>query len=477
MAFHARPLRVADFHNAPCPSDDHSYDVVVPTIIRGFILLLLTLAIACGDGSNNDRTPDSGTADSSVAESNIEDPPMTFEERLLACEESPPSTCPGGNDNNLSAHGGLVQGAICQFALDDQDQWASKGAIIDALGEELPLVPARELLGDLDHEGIAIEATHPELERLEGLTAAFGWDAFDQADRAWMPQGISGSADAADDERIDDHNVLAVSWYNKYERNPDPTIKKGSRVSFIDASELAAGEIRYTHVLLVEPYNHDGHPDFRAVRIHSGGLAWVGDYLYTIDTTRGLRVFDTTRIMAIDNLDDEIGRDPQTGAYRAYEHRYALPQVGAYFLGDDSCGHRFSFMSLDKTSDVPSLITGEFHGSDIAAKLMRWPLDGDRLAPTEPTTGSTQPHDVFFAQEDKLQGAASIDGRWFMSASGQDASWGKLYRAEPAQPSDGFGWVIGPEDLMVADGGATLWSISEFPGRRYVFGVDVGSYE
>jgi hypothetical protein len=28
---------------------------------------------------------------------------------------------------------------------------------------------------------------NPELARLEGMTAAFGWDAFDHVDKAWMP--------------------------------------------------------------------------------------------------------------------------------------------------------------------------------------------------------------------------------------------------------------------------------------------------
>ncbi|MCB9704164.1 MAG: hypothetical protein H6711_19910 [Myxococcales bacterium] len=448
------------------------------TIDRGLLLVPLLLGLAACDGGMDATTAgdSGGGSGGNLTTVGPGDDAPTIEERLLLCEESKPASCPGNNDDGLTRHKGLVDGAICQYTLVDQELWASEGAIVDAIGEDLPLVSARELLGDLDRQGVRMEDTHDELARLELMKQAFGWDAKDHADKAWMPQGVSGSADATDDETIGGRKVVAVSWYNKPEYNTNTAVDKGSRISFVDVTDLDAGKVSYTHALLVDPYDNQGQPDFRPVRIHVGGIAWVGDYLYAVDTVKGLRVFDTTRLIKLDSLDDEAGYDPETGKYRAYGHRYAIPQVGAYFLSDESCWHRFSFISLDKTADVPSLITGEFHGTDIAGKLMRWPLDGQRLAATDPATGATQPYDVFFAQESDMQGGASIRGEWYMSSSGQDGSWGKLYRAAPGQASEGYGWVIGPEDLMVADGGNTLWSASEFAGRRYVFSVDVGGY-
>jgi hypothetical protein len=448
---------------------------------RGIFILPLILSggLACDSGDDDVATATAGGGDQDVlldeqGEDLPEDP--TIEERLLMCEADKPASCPGSDDSGLRRHEGLVEGAICQFKLVDQDIWESEGKIIDGLSEALEIVDARGLLGDLSRSGTTVAADHSELARLEGMKQAFGWDAFDHGDASWMPQGVSGSADAADSEAIDGRSVVAVSWYHKPEKTEKPGLNKGSRITFVDTTDLAEGDVAYEHVLLVNPTETDGQPDFRPIYLHVGGIAWVGDYLYITDTSKGLRVFDTTRMLKLDADEDRVGYDADSGTYGAFEHRYALPQVGAYFLSDDSCWHRFSFVSLDKTSDVPSLVTGEFHDADIAGKLMRWPLDGERLAATDPASGATQPYEVYYAQESDMQGAASIRGQWYMSSSGQDGAWGKLYRAAPGQAAESYGWVIGPEDLMVADGGATLWSASEFAGRRYVFSVDVSSY-
>jgi hypothetical protein len=270
--------------------------------------------------------------------------------------------------------------------------------------------------------------------------------------------------------------VVAVSWYNKPEYNADKAVDKGSRVSFVDTTKIADGEVAYTHVLLVDPFDNNGTPDFRPVHLHVGGVAWVGRYIYAVDTMKGLRLFDTARMIKVNSTADEAGRDPKTGEYRAYGHRYAIPQVGAYLLSDDSCWHRFSFIALDKTSDPRALVTGEFHSSDIAGKLIRWNLDGELLELTDAGAKTVQPSGAYFAQESDMQGGVSINGEWYLSSSGQDGNWGKLYRTGRGAKSEGYGWVIGPEDLMYSNKDKALWSASEFAGRRYVFSVDIGKY-
>jgi hypothetical protein len=402
------------------------------------------------------------------------DPPLSLQERLALCEADKPESCPGTNDDKLTRHGGLVAGAICQFSLIDQQIWESSGAALDALATEVELVDAAALLKDLDHQGVPMKDDHKELERLELMLEAFGWDAFDHGDRAWMPQGVSGSADAYEDERLAGRRVVAISWYHKPENSDRPGVDKGSRVSFVDINDLAAGQVKYTHALLVEPFLEGGVPQLRPLRIHVGGIAWVGRYLYAVDTMRGLRVFDTERLIKLGSLADEVGRDPNTGEYRAYGHRYALPQVGAYFQPDTSCWHRYSFIAVDRTAPPPSLVTGEFHDADVAGKLIRWDLDGERLALTD--AGVAQPSEVYFAQESDVQGAVSVGRTWYLSASAQDGNWGLLYRTAAGEPSQSYGWVIGPEDLMYSRKEGALWSASEFAGRRYVFSVDVSKY-
>jgi hypothetical protein len=79
-----------------------------------------------------------------------------------------------------------------------------------------------------------------------------------------------------------------VSWY-------DDAVapRKGVRVTFLDPNTK-----RYRHVLLVYPYiRKNGWPSYEIVGrpqggIHAGGILWYGNYLYVVDTRRGIRVFD-----------------------------------------------------------------------------------------------------------------------------------------------------------------------------------------
>ncbi len=438
--------------------------------IQGFFSIGCTTDGSGGSGSAPDGEGDGGNTTTQ------EEPPLSLQERLARCEETKPNACPGGNDDALKRHEGLVAGAICQFQLIDQNFWDDESATIDALGKHVELVDVATLLGDLDHKGVKMEDSHKELDRLELMYQAFGWDSHDHGDSSWMPQGVSGSADANDDETIGGRKVVAIAWYHKPENSDRPGVDKGSRISFVDVTELPAGKVPYTHALFVDPFMDNGVPNFRPVRIHVGGIAWIGRYVYAADTMNGLRVFDTQRILKITDTTDEAGRDPGTGNYRAYGHRYAIPQVGAYFQPDSACWHRFSFVAADKTTTPPSLVTGEFHDGDIAGKVIRWDLDGDRLAFTNAAAKVTQPSEVYLAQESDMQGAVSFNGHWYLSSSGQDGAWGLLYRTAPGEKSQSYGWVIGPEDLMFSRKDKVLWSASEFAGRRYVFSVDVDKY-
>ncbi len=406
----------------------------------------------------------------------VQIPPDTLitedDRQVLLCEEAP--SCPASSDDGLARHGGLVPVSACGFELVDQGTWSRNDAVLDRLADAIPEVDMSAVLRNLDRTGAKATGDEADLARLAPLHAAFLWDAFDTKDPSWMPQGISGSADASADEQVAGREVVAVSWYHKPEKTSQPKINHGSRVSFADVTDLSSGTVPYRHVLLVEPYDDDGTPNFRPIKIHVGGIAWTGRYLYTVDTMRGLRVFDTERMFAVDGRDDSIGLDAGTGEYNAYGNAYVMPQVGAYFNPEGACGFRFSYVALDKTGATPALVTGEFRdGANVAGKLARWALDGERLAITDLDNEAVRPTQVFLAQESYLQGALSIDGDWWLSSA--DGK-GRLYRSSPTGASQTFGWVFGPEDLMYSASQGALWSASEFPNHRYVFSTALGEY-
>ena len=74
------------------------------------------------------------------------------------------------------------------------------------------------------------------------------------------------------------------------------------RISLADITDL--DNVRYRHMLLVEPLLRDGAVDIGPVQVHAGGIVWFGDYLYVVDTFHGIRVFDLTRIIRVSHADD-----------------------------------------------------------------------------------------------------------------------------------------------------------------------------
>ena len=396
---------------------------------------------------------------------------------LQLCVELAKAPCPEDDDSELTPHGGPRPWAPCRFELADQGIWATQAARIDALAAGLPEVGIAGVLGDLDRLATPADAGVSHLAKLQHLAAAFRWQDVDFHDAAWMPQGLSGSADATAEGTVAGRKVVAASWYYKASVGGMPERDSIARISFADVSALeGGGAVPYRHVLLVEPTEAGGVVDFKATRLHAGGIAWVGDYLYVADTAKGLRVFDTSRILEVSTAKDRLGYDAQTGDYHAYGYKYVLPQVGAYFWSDQSCWARTSFVGLDATSEPPSLVTGEFHDLDYAGKLVRWPLAGQTLLATDPERGVTASSEVVFAQESDMQGAVSVGGEWWISSSAQSGADGRLYRARPGRGSYSFGWVVGPEDVMWERQAGHLWSQNEFAGKRFVFSVAAKHY-
>jgi hypothetical protein len=126
---------------------------------------------------------------------------------------------------------------------------------------------------------------------------------------------------------------------------------------------------------------------------------------------------------------------------------------------------RFSFVSLERDSSGGSdhLVVGEFGPDHTGRRLGRIPVSA---------TARRGVIDLHEPGIPRMQGAAVVDGTWFVSAS-------HGLRAGDLWVGSGGTWVRhpavlppGPEDLTATHDGARLWSLSEYPRKRWVFAMD-----
>ena len=241
-----------------------------------------------------------------------------------------------------------------------------------------------DALGTLLGGAVGVDAVLADLNRKASRTFVLGrgrlgravdwgfaWDREDRGDERWWPQGVSTSADASDTEDIGGKHVLAVSWYAKDE--------SGVRMTFVDLAGL-----RYRHVLLVVPVlDQHGMLVLRPLRVHAGGVVWNGPYLHVAATARGLV---TCRVDDIMRVPDVRG----TGAYRlglrgqqvaSYGYRYVLPVRFSYraYADDGFDKLRYSFLSLDRSTEPPAIVAGEYGRTGQSTRLARYHLEPDTL--------------------------------------------------------------------------------------------------
>jgi hypothetical protein len=366
----------------------------------------------------------------------------------------------------LSAGDGLTAIDRCAFPISEASSFGSLPALADALGTIAKPVAMADVLADLNRSAVP-KTTVPG--NPAGVKIAFAWDADDMGKAWWTPQGLSGSADAAPGGLVGGRRVVVVSWYHDLAKEPGATVEKGVRLSFVDVTDPA--NPHYRHVLLVTPTGTVAAPSFQAVNVHAGGIAWYGDLLYVVDTGQGFRVFDTTKMLQVATDMDVIGCTG--GTCRAGTYKYVLPQIGAY-TDVSKCSPIFSFVSLDRSTTPPALVSGEYCSSTactgpLAGRLFRWPLVGSagRLAP-----GKSWPSAAYLMAQTQVQGAAMDGGVGYLSSSAPAGGGGALYRVEPGK-STTSPWIDAPEDLMVDASHGLLWSLSEAVNARYVFGAKV----
>lgn len=371
-----------------------------------------------------------------------------------ACAGRTPS-CPGAPPQQ--GGGGLVAIDRCAFPMHDQDTWADQAGRVDALRQVLPTLALAELPhAEFNRDAVALAGVPGGVK---DVAQAFRWNADDNDGTTWVPQGLTGTADASPDGEVAGRKLVLVSWYHD---------TKGVRISVVDIADPAKPV--YRHVLLVEPVAGDP-VDFKPILVHAGGLAWVGDLLYVVHTGKGFRVFDTTALLQVATDVDSIGWDPKARVYRGGLYKYVLPQIGAY-VTKSACKPLYSSVALDRSSDPPSLVSSEYcNGSDACAeaysgRIYRWSLDPDsgRLVGAD-----LWPSEAHYMAQSHVQGGLARDGDFYLSSSRPAGAAGELYVLPGGGKSSTLPWVDTPEDLM--RDGDLLWSLSEGTGERVVFAV------
>lgn len=337
-----------------------------------------------------------------------------------------------------------------------------RAALVDRLGRQLPRVGLEGVLGDLDRAA----APCPVPGAAAG--AGYTWDDDDRSDPSWWPQGVAS---------IRSGDVLLVSWYARRRGQlPGP----GSRISVLDRT-CPSGP-RYRHVLLVAPHRRLGVPGMSAVRVHAGGIAVHGDVLYVADTLFGVRLFSLADVLRVPRRPrsasarseiDRLGRSLR--GFRAHGYGYVLPQLMTLRvpLTAGTRRLRHSFLSIGSLGGRPNLVVGEYRrAADAPPRLVRYPLDGAGGLPSTDHAGRLRPLEVHEDQPRRMQGAAVHDSTWFVSASSGEGVNGDLYTGAPGAWVRSRGVLPpGPEDLDWSRPGEELWSVTEWPGQRWIFPI------
>lgn len=336
----------------------------------------------------------------------------------------------------------------------------------------------------------------------------FCWSTADDMDRTWVPQGLTGSGEAADNQEIvPGRRVVATSWSTT---TYHPVGYNGMmRVTFADVTDL--GDVTYWHALLVTATSGSS---FTALKGHADSLTWYKNYLY-LSTAAGLAVFDLRKIWLMTGTGTGVGMSGTTSSAAGY--RYALPQVDRFehrLPEPRACGSQnidkssgqhyppcFAGISLDTSGAVPALVTTEVGEIPTAQQqsfntvrtVTRWNLNPETglLAwspqwedPSRIDEGVSRPAKLYTSTVSGAQGIAMNRGRFVISAAcpgfiGNDAESeivSCLYHAWPGEPVRLWTRVgVYAQNLSYWPGTDDLWTVNEkintTSGERTVFNI------
>jgi hypothetical protein len=340
----------------------------------------------------------------------------------------------------------------------------------DLMREVAARYPPVGLTGVLADRG---QRARPVAIRGSAAVKAYRWGLADSWTSTWWPQGIA----------VGTHEGMPLamaSWYAKPRRGRE----QGARISILDLREPRRP--RYHHVLLVaarhrapgDPANRTGADiTFDPVVIHAGGIAWAGDRLLVAATFGGIHEFRLSDIL----------RAPAKGSPRrprgSRGYRHLLPQSATYRPADRRARGRmrYSFLGLETMSDAAGATSGDAFPSPAEGLRLiagEYGTSDDRRLARLTLAGETATiESAHIPRITHMQGVALHDDEWFVSASRGDKRGGDLWAGTPGAMTRHEGVLpIGPEDLAVWPERNQLWSVSEYPGKRWIFGLELAPY-
>ena len=304
------------------------------------------------------------------------------------------------------------------------------------------------VLGNLNRQAVRVSVPGQAVEW------GFRWNDDDVATQRWWPQGITTSADSSDTEDIDGRRLLMTSWYSKVLAGHN----RGSRITVVDVDTL-----EYRHLLLVLPERGlTGRLELKPLLVHAGGLVWCGPYVHVAGTRRGLFTCRVDDVIRVDDTEDTFG------------YRYVLPVRFGYDAAATEGVEqmRYSFLSLDRSADPPQLVAGEYGRGEMTRRLVRYPLDPETYHLAAHEDGTSRPVWLDERGLGHMQGAAIVRDTYYVTSSRGRWRLGTMYVGQPG----GFrsfprSLPVGPEDIAYWPSTDLLWSLTEYPGRRFVFSM------
>ncbi|MFC8957717.1 hypothetical protein ACFT8P_34595 [Streptomyces sp. NPDC057101] len=394
-----------------------------------------------------------------------------------AAAETAPAPVPNGSvvggtivplkvDDNLRRHWKLISSET-RPSTDSRRTYFSQNnlALADRVAD---VVDLRAVLGDTASDIDGRSLCHPtNASQAQG----FCWSETDDLDGTWVPQGLTGSGEATENQTlVPGRRVVATSWSTT---TSHPLGKNAMmRVTFADVTQA---KVTYWNALLVTA---NSSTNFAALGGHADSVTWYKNYLY-VSTAAGLAVFDLNTIWKMSGKGSGVGMSGTTSSAAGYT--YALPQVNRYEhdLTPGSCGSQFTKtevvdgdlsdyqtppcfagISLDTSGPVPALVTTEvgevpkdtYQAFNQVRTITRWNLnpgtgllaDSPRWQDPSPELekGVSRPAQLYTSTVNGAQGIAMNRGRFVVSAvcpgyraeDGESELVGCLYHGWPNEP-------------------------------------------
>jgi hypothetical protein len=248
--------------------------------------------------------------------------------------------------------------------------------------------------------------------------------------------------------------------------------------------QTSGGEIPTAPLVLIDLQTEDGTTGHAYVfsytplaleplRIHAGGIVWIGPWLHIAATSRGFvtaRVDDTIAVEGDNERPAELG--VHDGRVHSYGPHYVLPVRFRYraHSDDPDARLRHSFMSLARGSRPPTLVCGEYGRSGQSTRLAHYEIDPGSGMLVTGEDGFSRPSGLDAGGVRQMQGVAVVDGTHYVSVSQGPWVPGSVFTGVPGRlRRHRWAMPMGPEDLTYWPSTDSFWSVSEHPRRRWIF--------